>query len=193
MLLTSVILFAVGVTSWTVPKGQSEGVYSVHVDDAGIEKHTLIKLQNASDSTPTARDLVASAKFAGARAANKRQIGGGTNLIECGGYEMNHYDTDGAVYALDAQCTVGTTVGGDLDFYSIVGCVVCYFCNYYSGSDVCFASERQRVTSAITDRCGSYWAGWDYFTSDFRHNQYGYEYFCNQGANFCAGRGTNGR
>jgi len=168
MLLASVLLFAVGAASWTIPKDQAEGVYRVHVDGSGVEKH-----YNPNDHTLPTRDLVASAKFADARAANRRQIGGGTNEISCGGYEMNHDNTDGAVHALDAQCGRGADVGGNLDFYSIVGCVVCDFCNYNFGSDVCFATERSAFTNAITDRCGSYWAGWDVLNSDFRHKQYG--------------------
>lgn len=116
MLLASVLLFAVGAASWTIPKGQAEGVYRVHVDGSGIEKH-----YNPNDHTLPTRDLVASAKFADARAANRRQIGGCTNEISCGGYEINHDNTDGAVHALDTQCGGGGDVGGNLDFYSIAG------------------------------------------------------------------------
>ncbi|KAJ7035491.1 hypothetical protein C8F04DRAFT_530881 [Mycena alexandri] len=184
-------LFVSAVVCFTVPTNQPAGVYMVTYNADGTETHSLLSLTETNVTVPaaTARSVSPSAKFG----ASKRQIGGGTNAIFCGGYELNHGDTDAAYNALGQQCGGGASVLGGRDFYSIAGCTVAYFCNYRGTADTCFQYEWVNVIqNAITPTCGSYWAGWDQFNSQARQNQYGYENLCGAGNNYC-GRGTNGR
>lgn len=103
---------------------------------------------------------------------------------------------------LGVRCGTGAYVGADLDYYSIRGCTVSYFCNksyvqydfYWSRTAIswaCFASYRQEIANAINSRCGGFGAGWDYVgnADGSESGVYGWENYCNQGHNFC-GRGV---
>lgn len=126
------------------------------------------------------------------------------NSIGCGGYYLDVANTNAANGALDAQCGNGAYVGGGLDFYSIAGCTVAYFCNQSEvlcdvfwcwAPTYCYAFERQDAANAINAKCGGFGAGWDNFVWNGgydRAGQYGWENICDQGKNFC-GRGTSGR
>ncbi|KAJ7465394.1 hypothetical protein B0H11DRAFT_2049823 [Mycena galericulata] len=184
-------LFVSAAVCFTVPANQPAGVYMVTYNVDGTETHSLLSLTETNGTVPaaTARSATPSAKFG----ASKRQIPGGNNAISCGGYELNHGDTDAAYNALGQQCGGGASVQSGRDFYSIAGCTVAYFCNYGAYADTCFQYEWVNVIqNAVTPDCGSYWAGWDQFYSSARQNQYGYEDVCGAGGNYC-GRGTNGR
>ncbi|KAJ7020286.1 hypothetical protein C8F04DRAFT_1241137 [Mycena alexandri] len=184
-------LFVSAVVGFTVPANQPAGVYMVTYNPDGTETHSLLSLTKVNSTVPavTAGSVPSPTRFD----ASKRQINGGSNTIGCGNYELNHGDTDSAYNALGQQCGGGASVPGGRDFYSIVGCTVAYFCNYNGGADTCFQSEWvAAIQNGVSPVCGSYWAGWDRFSSSIRFNQYGYENVCGAGGNFC-GRGTNGR
>ena len=169
--LSSVFLLASSAVSFTIPKDHSNGVYMVSYQD-GNELHTLIA--DAGPSAITSRDTVQSAKFI------KRQLpSGGTNVPHCNYIPLVHADTDAANSALDKQCGTGATVGIGLDYYSIVGCTVAYFCNLSTtGSDTYKASERQAVSQELTADCGGYTSAWNTFTSPAgRNNMYGPEQY----------------
>lgn len=94
--------------------------------------------------------------------------------------------------ANSSQCGGGSVVRAGLDYYSISGCVVAYFCNFGWGDRACYASDRQRGSARITQVCGWYKPG------SVRYNSvspvisysYGYESYCTaKGHNFC-GRGA---
>jgi hypothetical protein len=76
-----------------------------------------------------------------------------------------------------------------MDFYSIVGCTVSYFCNFsYSNfgnlfqyvSTGCWAGDRQGVANEINLKCGGYGGGWDVFSTanNLYNGQYGWESQC---------------
>jgi len=88
---------------------------------------------------------------------------------------------------LPPRCGNGVAVGGNLDFYSISGGTVAYFCNFSSQTNNCYASERQESSADITGVCGAYNGGWE--VVDSRACQYGYE---RQPKNNFCGRGTGG-
>ncbi|KAE9364338.1 hypothetical protein N431DRAFT_488914 [Stipitochalara longipes BDJ] len=180
-------LLASGATAFTIPEGQANGVYAVSYAEDGTELHELI----GAPSTADPATIKGWASGTG-HAKDRRQIPGISNSIGCGGYELNHGDTDSAAHALDAQCGGGASVGRSRDFYSLAGCSVWYFCNLAGQEQTCWASERVQAAAAIANQCGSYWAGWDNINNPQRNDQYGQEDNCGAGKNFC-GRGTNGK
>ncbi|KAJ7664628.1 hypothetical protein DFH06DRAFT_1295781 [Mycena polygramma] len=145
MHLALLSLFVSAVVCFTVPASQPDGVYMVTYNADGTETHSLLSRTTSNGTIPAAASHILT------RSAN-------------------------AYNALGQQCGGGAEVLGGRDFYSIRGCTVAYFCNYRSIPDTCFQSEWVAVIqNAITPKCGSYWAGWDQFTSPQRQNQYGYE------------------
>lgn len=211
------------VSCFHIPEGAADGVYSVYTDkETGEETHTLLK---ANPGPHVNRDIPVS-DFVPSTKKRRQVPGDYGNSIGCGGYYLNVADTNSANGALDAQyvpfpilivltirsatdtgyfrCGNGANVGGGLDFYSIAGCTVAYFCNQSEiqcgnfwcwASTYCYAFERQDAANAINGKCGGFGAGWDNFVWDggyARAGQYGWESICDQGRNFC-GRGTSGR
>lgn len=122
---SSLLLFGATAVAFTIPAGQPNGVYSVKTDNNGNEVHTF--LHDLLENNLQARDN---------RHINRRQVSG-TDLVGCGNYAMNHGDTDAAFNNIIAQCGGGTSVGKGLDFYSVSGCVVAYFCNLSSSNVQC--------------------------------------------------------
>ena len=93
-----VLLLASGAAAFTIPEGQANGVYAVSYEEDGTEIHELIGAPSTAD--PASIKGWASGA---SHAKDKRQIPGISNSIGCGGYELNHGDTDAAAHALDAQ------------------------------------------------------------------------------------------
>lgn len=176
------LLLASPIFAFTIPEGQAEGVYSVSYDEHGNETHTLVQPGDPNEVVPTqSLSNPNSAKFK----FEKRD----DFTYTCGGDALNHQDTDDANRALDNQCGAGTNVvGGGMDFYSIVGCTVSYYCNFAWTSSVCSYSRRQDISGGITQACGWYMSGWSNQNPN-DSGSYGYEDFCKApGNNFC-GRG----
>lgn len=176
MLFSAILLLATGAAAWTVPAGQPNGVYSVYTNDAGVSEHTLIKL--ITETNTATRLTTRSAKF------YPKRDNTGTNSITCSGYSLSNSDTGNAASELEAQCGNGAFVGGNRDFYSVVGGTVVYYCNFVGSTNQCFSSEALDSFSRITSECGLNNAGFD--TIPDRGDSYGYE---GTGAKFC-GRGT---
>ncbi|KAH9208141.1 hypothetical protein DL95DRAFT_415032 [Leptodontidium sp. 2 PMI_412] len=181
MRFSPVLLIAASAVAFTVPKGQPNGVYQVFTEANGTETHTF--LHPLPNSNEKRSDTLGNPHV-------RRQLP--PVSVGCGGYQMNPTDTNNANNALDAQCGAGANVGKGLDFYSISGCVVSYFCNLGGSGTDCFASERQQAaTQYINPVCGGFWAGWVNFNIPSRDGQYGWEDICGAGSHFC-GRGTSG-
>lgn len=157
----------------------SDGVYKVSTDASGLSTHTpispIIKTAFKPRGTNTKR-------------SNAKRVLQGAHDIGCSGYGFLGVDADNAVQALKNQCQGGSTGGGEvsanLDFYSVFGSVVAYFCNYSSLSNHCYQDEIQdAIQTRISAQCGSYVAGWDIVID--RALEYGYQ---SPSSNFC-GRG----
>ena len=187
MILAFLLLLAATALSFTIPAGQKDGVYSVSIDASGSEVHTLLSLTGNSNMDFMPRDINSSTEHA----LEPRQHGGYKTF--CGGYPLNHVQTDAANQALDKQCGAGANVEKDKNFYSTSGCTVAYFCNFDDDhGDTCFADEREAITKSIFEQCGKYAAGWAIVDFKTRKNQYGVENLCGRGGNFCR-RGLDGR
>jgi hypothetical protein len=102
MHFTPLLLLAAGALAFNIPKGQPDGVYQVYTAPDGTETHTL--LRGLNDTIETRSEVPG--KFS---LASKRQIGGVTNDVGCGGYTLPAGDTDAANNALDAQCGGGAS------------------------------------------------------------------------------------
>jgi len=164
---------AASATGWTVPEGQKDGRYSVSVDANGKATHTYVG--PVSGDAPAASEQKAPVDSAKFRLAKRGYH------VDCGGYGLNNGDMDGATQGIRNQCNQGIYVNPNLDFYTIVGSVVCYYCDYNHGS-VCSAAEFGNVLGYLNAVCGRYSAGWVVYDS---HGQYGCE---KHDAQFC-GRG----
>jgi hypothetical protein len=154
-----------------VPSGQPDGLYIVSYD-GDQETHTLLK--SLDDNLNTTKPD----ETAGVKLLQGRQIGGGSNSIQCHGRVLDMGDTDTANGEIDAYCGGGTVIPGGSKLYANVGCTISYFNNYNGGDDICFASERQAVAISINANCGGYGAGLDEFTSSSRHMAYGWDNTC---------------
>ena len=102
-----ILLFATFAAAFTIPKGQPDGVYSVHTAEDGTETHTLIKLHDPSNSSVVSREYSDGPLMKRAR-ATKRQIpnvdfDNPVESIACGGYFLDPGNTNAANGALDAQ------------------------------------------------------------------------------------------
>ena len=179
MLLNTLLLLVTGAAAWTVPADQPDGVYSVQADEFGGFKHTLIRHTATATATNATPNLTTrSAKF------HPKRDNTGSNNIDCGGYALSPSDLANAQRELENQCGNGAFVQGGLDFYSITGDSVVYYCNFSDDINNCFASEASDAFARIVSDCGPNNAGWD--TIPARSDSYGYE---SVGANFC-GRGV---
>ncbi|KAJ8109203.1 hypothetical protein OPT61_g7633 [Boeremia exigua] len=144
------LALAASTQAWTVPDGTPDGLYSVSVDDNGIETHAKLADPEAGISMQN-RPLSARA-----RSILKRDI------TTCGdGVELNHADTDRANTLLDANCggPNGVFVPGGYDWYQKSGETVAFFCNF-GGDNRCDSNSRARSSSVITAVCGWYKPGW---------------------------------
>lgn len=179
MRLLPLLLLAPSILAFSIPEGQSDGVYQVTYVD-GEEKHTLLDRKDieALTSSNKRRGVIFNDN-------EKRDP-----EYSCGGDLLNHADTDRANDELDAQLGNGLTVGTNMDIYSIVGCTVSYFCNFdWQHPAWATAQTRREKSAGITQTCGFLWSGWSRGGSS---ESYGYENFCKwPGSNFC-GRGRNG-
>jgi hypothetical protein len=92
MHLQSIVLFAIGAAAhsgWTIPEGQSNGVYSDSQDADGTFVHTFLN-PLSEDLVPRHLTMANSAKFT--RGLNiARQVS-----ISCPGYGLNRGDADAA-------------------------------------------------------------------------------------------------
>lgn len=144
-------------TSFTIPEGTANGVYSVHTDESGIDIHT--PLSDLPDPAFVERNAQEELVYTSRH--SKRENG---YWVDCGGTKnMNRGDTDAANADLDRQCGKGTWVGGRQNYYAIRGNVVAFFCNFnnaLSGSRRCFDWKRGQESAAITKKCGLYNSGW---------------------------------
>src|ERR1700712_1340964 len=96
--ISKILLLASGAAAFTVPDGQANGVYAVSYADDGTEIHELVGAP--SDAGQASIKGWASGT---SHVKDKRQIPDIDNKIGCGGYELNHGDTDAAAHALDNQ------------------------------------------------------------------------------------------
>jgi hypothetical protein len=160
------ILFAATAmaTSFTIPPNQIDGVYEVSFDHSGRPTHTFLReITNTTEPHHlTTRD----------------------DGSYCGNYNLDPLSTDRAVAALKAQCNPGA-VGNGLDFYSISGSTVAYFCNFGAAATVCQSGEIGDSYARVTNACGRYRAGWRSIHDSGRWISIGYEA---SNARFC-GRG----
>jgi hypothetical protein len=133
-------------TGFTIPSNQLDGVYEVSYDASGRAIHTFLRegVNNTEAQELAARD----------------------DGVNCGNYGLNHQDTDNAVTGLRRQCNPGA-VGNGLDFYSITGSTVAYFCNFGATATVCQSNEVADSYTRISNACGLYGAGWR--TVDVEH------------------------
>jgi len=89
-------------SGWSIPAGQPDGVYSVYVAPDGTATYTfLAPITNETyisrgPDLPIPNTVTDSVKFR----LKQRGLGG---QVACGGYALNHADTDNANNALDAQ------------------------------------------------------------------------------------------
>ena len=153
-------------SAWTVPAGQHDGVYSVSTATDGSTTHTLI----SNDKKLAARSI-------SRHRMSKRDFKG----IDCGVNVLEASDITGAMNKLAAQCGKDAAVGGDLDFYSIYGGTVAFFCNLSGDAALCSANAANSDFGSIQSLCHDH-GGW------FTHPNYVYGYEAT-GSNFC-GRGT---
>lgn len=162
--LSSPFVAAAIATGFTIPSYQPDGIYQVSYDASGHATHTFLREGVNTAQTPhlAVRD----------------------DSINCGNYGLDHQDTDRAVTGLRSQCNPGA-VGNGLDFYSIVGSTVAYFCNFGATATPCQNSEVADSYTRITNVCGLYGAGWRTVHDSGRWVSIGYE---DSKANFC-GRG----
>lgn len=174
------------VTAFTVPEGAAGGVYSAHIDENGVEVHTLIAnateladlearggaLADAgSESLPRSGDFPQDELT---RLVQKRDFFG----VYCGGtHNLNAGDTDWANSDLDRQCGDGKAVEPGWAWYSIKegADVVAFFCNFSPTVKFCYASSRQADSRSITALCGLYQSGWTRVEKGGLTWSYGYD------------------
>ncbi|KAH8658066.1 hypothetical protein BX600DRAFT_514587 [Xylariales sp. PMI_506] len=176
----TLLLLASGLSAavaWTIPEGTANGVYQVHTDEFGVSTHTFVAPSVEAAFKPRGMST---------KRANAKRIVQGPDSIGCESYAFNTINADNAVQGLKNQCPLNGAgqVGGNLDFYSVFGDVVAYFCNYSSKVNHCYEDEVDEVIQhRISDTCGHYVAGFDILVD--RALEYGY---MDLSAKFC-GRG----
>lgn len=184
-LLKPFILFSVGAlahSGWTIPKDHPSGVYRVAKDASGNSKHVLVRDLSASTES-TIRNAAISA------AGLSKRENTGINEVKCYEYQLDATDAKIAVDNLVSQCSSGSFMKENADYYAISGLVVTYACNYSKGPNVCYGSDvRDAVEDKISGLCGNYVAGYDHVV--VRSLRYGYE---KSDAQFCDGRGIEGK
>lgn len=183
MFLQSILLLASTIAGFTIPKDTPDGVYAVYTNEAGEEIMSLVNLSQDTVSQTT-HDI------ANNKLEIKRQIPFTTGAITCAGYQLDADDTNAAVADLVLQCNTApeflpSGAIGPLHFTAISGCTVAYFCNFAATTEICVASDAFGTFNLITQKCGSFAAGWDRFSGTNIDATYGYEDFCGAGHNYC--------
>jgi hypothetical protein len=178
--LLIVFITSVAANGFTIPDNLQDGLYAVSYDTGGKAIHTFIRGPfNASEH--------ALPKHRYARAADSRSLlfaRQSEDSIHCANYGLDHSSTDDAVEALRRQCNPGA-VGQGLDYWSMSGTTVAYFCNMGGTGTLCQLNEINDSFTRITNVCGSYGAGWRNIKDNSRSVSIGYE---DRGVKFC-GRG----
>jgi hypothetical protein len=177
--LLALFTTSVAASGFTIPEGLQDGVYAVSYDASGEATHTLIASPIEASSAAVTKGRYARGVSLSAR---------NEDSIKCAdpGYQLDHGSTDNAVEALRRQCNPGA-VGQGLDYWSMSGSTVAYFCNMGGAGTLCQVAELNDTWAKITGVCGSYWAGWRNIKTDWdgRSVSIGYE---DRGVKFC-GRG----
>ncbi|KAF1842809.1 uncharacterized protein K460DRAFT_287342 [Cucurbitaria berberidis CBS 394.84] len=172
MLLNRILtIAAIGLTAsgFVIPEGQEEGTYAVEFVD-GVEVHT--KLANATVYAPLPKPYASEPQ-------PNRLI---RRDYSCGGArDLHHGNTDAANADLDRQCGGGVNVNPGMNYYSIRGDIVAFFCNFSDReAKYCSAGGRQDYSREITKACGWYNSGWFTFPNQW---SIGYD----RGRCFCGG------
>ncbi|KAK0723337.1 hypothetical protein B0T26DRAFT_801902 [Lasiosphaeria miniovina] len=156
-----------------VPAGQASGVYAVSYNEDGSENHTRL------GDVDTAKKVFA---VRGETLAKR------TGAVTCDPTEavLNGNDNGAAATALANQCGAGAAVGARLNYYSIVGCSVAYFCNMKSHPQVCTSGNAWASFHDVNDRCGANVPGWEVYYDSDGDDRYGYQWVCTYpGSHFC--------
>jgi hypothetical protein len=168
--------------AFTIPERQPDGVYQVSSDVDGHDIHTFLR------GPATSQELACFSQrnFEDADLDQKSHLSvRQSDHIDCGGYSLEPAGTDSAVAAHKAQCNTGA-VGVGLDFYSIAGTTVAYFCNFGSAAQDFQVDEITDSYSRITGTCGLCYSGWRTIQNTALWVLIGYE---DRNSKFC-GRGT---
>ncbi|KAI8944744.1 hypothetical protein F4801DRAFT_570617 [Xylaria longipes] len=177
MRFSSVLLCITGAlaTSFHIPQGQLDGVYGVSYNADGSENHTRLG------------DIETELRILAIRGATVQKRSG---VITCDPNEggLNANDNGAAATSLANQCGFGAAVGAHLNYYSIKGCSVAYFCNFKKHSQVCTSGNAWASFNDVNNICGSNVAGWEKYYDSDGNDQYGYQWFCTYpGSAFCSG------
>jgi hypothetical protein len=178
--LLAVFITSVAANGFTIPDNLQDGVYAVSYDAGGEAIHTLIRgpVDTSGDALP--RDRYARA--ADSRPSLFARLS--EDSVQCASYGLDHSSTDNAVEALRRQCNPGA-VGQGLDYWSMSGSTVAFFCNFGGTGTLCLLNEINDSFGRITNFCGSYTAGWRNIKDDSRSVSIGYD---DRNTRFC-GRG----
>lgn len=179
--LLTLFLTSVAATGFTIPDNLQDGVYAVSYDAEGKATHTFLR-------GPLDASEAALPKHRYARDADTRSplFTRNEDSLHCAQpkYELDHTSTDNAVNALRSQCNPGA-VGQGLDYWSMSGSTVAYFCNLGGTGTLCQLNEINDSFNRITGYCGSFWAGWRNIDDGSRSISIGYEdrytKFCGRG------------
>ncbi|KAI8403732.1 hypothetical protein FOFC_17175 [Fusarium oxysporum] len=152
LLLQSVVACA----GFTMPEKLPNGVYSVHVNDQGLEVYDGLTVDHTTTVTPRAPSSHLEAR--------QWRDEGGWDRSEpemfCGcGLSMNHGNCDTAVDMLKAQFDRSDGGVGEVTqaWYSIWGDVVAFCCT--DGQYPMTSSQYADLLGRITDTCGWYVPG----------------------------------
>lgn len=152
------------VTGFVIPQGQADGVYSVHMDEAGNEVHTL--LSGPEVSAREINPLVARA-----------------TRTWCGcGIVLNNGDTDAANADLRNKLGRGTNIGARGAMYSVRGSAAAFACNLSGASKLFSGDALPQNNAQITNACGRYTAG---TYGELGNYVTGYMRSSENGGNFC--------
>lgn len=180
--ILGLVVAALG-SGFTIPEGQPDGVYEVHVED-GVEVHNLIRAVGTNQPGLLGSPL--SAKLRRSLLETRTNY---MRTICANQATLNQRDCDGAVSDLaTAQCGSGNPVPSGRNFYAIRNCVVVYFCNFRSHTQICGYDSVARPLEIITRTCGLYRPGWVDYWNDNEYSDYysiGYEDYCGAGRRFC--------
>ncbi|RHZ52632.1 uncharacterized protein CDV56_107041 [Aspergillus thermomutatus] len=182
MLATPIILLALATsaklaTSLRIPEGTLDGVYSVYINESGVEVHEPLFPGDVPAPTNSEEPEVDQLEA--------RDIT--TVSYWCGcGITMNHGDCDAAVQALKNQFGSGQAdIGAHLAWYSISGSVVAFACNREGGKAAGSAAKITGALQGITNKCGWYVPGTQHlYTGLFYTPYFGYMNY-RPGLDFC--------
>ncbi|CAI6330889.1 unnamed protein product [Periconia digitata] len=178
MHITTIVIaaaFAVSASSWKIPTGATNGIYSAHLDAAGVEVHTKLR----EIPTPSVKKSLT-------RGLSRRYEG----QIFCGcGYNMDPGNCNAAVDSmkdgLRNEDGVFSYIPGHMAFYAIRNNVVAFACNRGDGSYPLGANSFGADLAEITRYCGLYIAGSYQRAPDYAALITGYMRY-SDGDDFCA-------